>query len=308
MSKRDYLSYIDNNHIKVDIEKVPETAFIKANKVLDICVATVLDRRHNSKLERGGPDVLIQSISGERFMLTRKELCKKFRHISGKQIHLAYLKNNKAYPVYRELTEADSAFRVMKTSKKYLGHLRGRMIPLESYVVCREDGNGALLKETMTVVSPKVFRKMFKIPMQEIIRRNMSDAKKKVKQIPSSVMSEPIVTDNGLRMGVTSQIPKPIDVNDLREKTMVQGQMVNEHRYPYKATHRIVNMSNHNIVGFVIKEVSTGTSKQLSLESVKRLCKQRKIENIMLVVKEGTNLEFLRGNGIKLENLPEIIM
>lgn len=317
MSKRDYLSYIDNNHIRVDIEKVPDTAFIQANKVVEIGVAVILDRRTHDKLERGGPDVSIKSVSGEKYIVTRKELCSNFKHASGKKIVLAFLKNDTPYPVYRTVAQS---YRVLKLPNNYQGVLRGKAVSSGSFIVCKADGNGALLKETMTTVAPKMFKKMFKIPMQEVIKCSMDSARKEqIQGIAVSIdklrkADTPITTNTGIRMGVKSLAKEPVDINNI--KNMLKANLVKSNdneigqkiRYPYKATHRIINGNNHNVVGFVIQEISTGKSKQITLDNVKILCRQRKVENIMLVEKDGTGLEFLRGNGIRLESLPEVLM
>lgn len=348
---KNYLSYIDKTNIQIDLMEVPDSAFIEANKVVDVCMATILSRDKNKQLVRGGPDVQIQSASGEKGLISRKQLCSEFRHASGKKITMAYLKHDVQYVVYRQL---EKTYKVLKLPSNCRGVIGTRVVKPNSFIVCQSDGNGALLKDTISVVSPKVFRKMFKIPMQEVIKRHMggqgnSDlipgSTKRKPTLKSSDLGKintqtPITTNGGLRMGVGALNKQPVDVNSLpkanvtvsinkpntqgsgvnrsafRDKLMAQANSGNngqsgqsgQTKYLYRATHRIVGMNNKNILGFVIQEIASGKSKQLTLDNVKLLCEQRKVENLMIVQKEGTNLKFLRGNGIRVESLPEVIM
>lgn len=351
MANKSYLSYLDKSHIQIDITRVPDSAFIDANKVVDVCMATILSRSKNPQLERGGPDVQIQSASGERAMISRKQFCSEFKHASGRKITMAYLKHDVQYVVYRQL---EKPYKVLKLPGNCRGVIGTRIVKPNSFIVFQSDGNGAILKDTISVISPKVFRKMFKIPMQEVIKRHMG-GKGSTVLVPGSVKrkptlkaadlnkintQKPITTNGGLRMGIGDLRKAPVDVNSLpkeprgnvtvslskpsgntdgfnrsafHDKLMKQANSTpterqEQSKYLYKATHRIVNLNNKSVVGFVIQEISSGKSKQLTLDNVKLLCEQKKVENLMVVQKEGTNLKFLRGNGIRVESLPEVIM
>ena len=45
----------------------------------------------------------------------------------------------------------------------------------------------------------------------------------------------------------------------------------------------------------------------MELSKVRVMVDKRLIENLSLVQKEGTTVKFLRGNGIRIESLPEVI-
>jgi hypothetical protein len=80
-----------------------------------------------------------------------------------------------------------------------------------------------------------------------------------------------------------------------------------ESKYRFKATHRIVSMENKKVVGFVIVDKTTNQSKQLTIPQVHKLCEQKTVENLKLVVKDVSGIRFLQGNGIRIESLPEVI-
>ena len=77
--------------------------------------------------------------------------------------------------------------------------------------------------------------------------------------------------------------------------------------YRFRATKRIVNMNNKQLLGFVILEIASGKEKPMELSKVRVMADKHLIENLSLVQKEGTTVKFLRGNGIRIESLPEVI-
>lgn len=337
-----YIKQTENNGIMVYFNDVPDSAFIDATKVRDIYIATILSRSKNKNLKPGQPDVRLKSATGEVVMISRFEFCTKFRHAGGKKITLAFLRSDTPYVV---VGECNKKYKIAKLPDNCLGDVNGRTVAPGSYVVCRASGNDEVMRDTMTIVSAKLFRKMFKIPLQPVIKRymdgsgskhlNMNNLRRKggMPKHASEItdIAEPITTPNGLRMGVKANIPT-IDINafnksaamnnnntqpkligadrlrkGVQQQQATQQPNAEQNNYRFRVTHRIVNMNNKNIVGFVVQEISTGRSKQMGTDQVKMMCEQKSIENMMLVTKEGTNITYLRGNGIRIEALPEVI-
>ena len=370
MAELSFVRQLGNSAAIVYIDQLPDRIFIDANKVRGVYSAKIVTRRTDSNVQPGGPDVLIKSATGGNSYITREALMQNFTLASGKKIKMAYLKNNKPYAVYGECSDS---FKIFKLPDNCKGVMNGKDIAPGVYIVAKADASGAVLKDTLTVVSPAMFRKMFKIPMQDIIKRHMNGKSNRTMgssifnrqsgnmhrnslgaqpiRIGAKVSSKPVempasLPNIGAMLQKTSQVSmqkmpqiaiqktpqiniqkpvnsgfnrsgfgiptqnKPFDRSGFgiqRPNQQESTQQMASSQYPFSVTHRIVNMNNHALIGFIVKEEKSGKTKHMSIDQVKMLCEKHAIGNLMLVTKEGTNLKYLRGNGIRIESLPEVI-
>lgn len=346
MAELNFIKQIGNRAAIVYIEQMPDSVFLDANKVRGVYSAKIVTKRTDSNVKQGGPDVIIRSATGGSSYITREALMNNYLLASGKKIKMAYLKNNKAYAVYSECADKYKIFKLPDNCK---GILFGKDVAPGVYIVAKADTSGAILKDTITVVSPAMFRKMFKIPMQDVIKRHMNGKSNRAignsifnrqsgsmrrnslgaqpVRIGAQVLSKPVEMPTMLP-NIQVNIQKNPQVNIQKPQINIQKpqagsfnrsgfgiptqgtqnqQLNTQQQYPFNVTHRIVNMSNHALIGFIVKEEKTGKTRHMSIEQVKVLCEKHAIGNLMLVIKEGTNLKYLRGNGIRIESLPEVI-
>ena len=106
------------------------------------------------------------------------------------------------------------------------------------------------------------------------------------------------------------QQQRPVQNQNMqRQQPQVHGgnAPVTQVKYKFKAIKRIVDMRSRKLVGFVFLDLNTGKEMKISMDKARECCSRRLVANIMLVQKPGTNIQFLRGNGITLESLPEVI-
>lgn len=317
MGYTDYMKQVNGGNILIDFNYVPDKVFIDANQVRGIYKARILSRQQKKSRPDGSGDVMITSATGGSQIITREELCKNYNHSSGKKIVLAFLKTDTSYIVQ---SKSNEKYKVLKLPDNCIGKVNNKSAKPGSYIVCKSDDSGIIDKSTMTIVSPNMFRKMFKIPMQSIIKRHMNGGENKMFGLFNSnrnrdIASRKNVVNPVINMNTESlnkNNVKPININTNKSQTTyVQNKPLQnvktQNKYKFVATHRIISMTNGKLIGFVILEKSTGESKQLNTSQVSQLCNKKLVENLMLVTKENSGVRFLKGNGIRIESLPEVI-
>lgn len=348
VSRKNYIRQTGEHDAEIYVDKLPDCAFINAIKTVDICTARLLSNSELANIQRGGPDVEIISMDGNKNLVTRQQLCTQFRHCSGRVIKLQYLRTNVKYVVYRDCNQT---CRVTKLPNNCTGKMQGNSIKPGSFIVKSTDGN-------IAVISPKLFRKAYRIPLNDVIKRHMngnvsrnfaikdiyksnSDSHKRMMQDFGGAVSVPRQINAPAQPKMTMQQPQENAVRQFRSQNSIQNNQQQQGQLPngtigkfqrknpqpfsmgkapgasqpaqqpigapFMVTARIVNI-NKQLVGFMVEQKSTGSKKQMALPQVKALCKDHKIDNLSLVTKEGTNIQYLRGNGIVIQNLPELLV
>ena len=305
---------VANNKVYLDAYNLPDKVFIDAVKMVDVIKFRLTDSKH---IRNGEPDVSIIDCSGYRTKITRRQLVQNFRYTNGKKIILAFLKNNTDYTAMRNCSEN---YKVFRPSDKYVAIINGKRLANTGYLACKIDENGAILRDTMGVVSNKMFHKCFRIPLQDVIKRCMNG-----KNIPSESM-EMSFDNTGSTVGSqgfdSSQLGlDPSSFNrPTYEETKKQEQQVQravqkseqaskeETKYLYTVTAQAVEMKNNNhVVGYILKEIKTGRTRQVNTSQLAMVCDKKLVDNVSLVTKENGG-KFLRGNGIVLTNLPKVLV
>lgn len=341
MARKNYIRQTGDREAEIYVDRLPDCAFINAIKSVDICTARLLSNAERVNIQRGGPDVEIISMDGDKGLVTRQQLCSQFTHCSGRPIKLQYLRTNVKYTVYRVCNQT---CRVTKLPNNCVGKVNNKNIKPGSFIIKGADGK-------LNVLSPKLFRKAYKIPLNDVIKRHMHGGVSRDFNIDNIYKSE-----SASRARVMNEfggnVPTPMQINAPVQPQMTmpqpQEQIQNNFRMgnsnnsmssssgtfqkpnakpfsmgpapsqktnqaqqptgaPLTVIARLVNM-NKQLVGFMVVHKNTGQKKQMQLSQVKALSKEHKIDNLMLVTKEGTNVQYLRGNGIVIQNLPEILV
>ncbi len=285
----------------IPVDKLNGNCFLDAVMTKDIAELTIISPKEKkavgSKYKRGEPDILVRHLDGRVERLYRTDVNGRFRHPNGKAVRLLLLKNSTKYPVY---IDCEEKYKAVKVPKSYRVDFNGRRLNGGGYIICKVDDKGAVLKETLRVISSDNFKRAFRIPESKYIKRvgireNGTGRKKLgVEEMKNGLANirrvEQIQTDNRNTV--------------VEKKTEVVKE--DKSKYKYRVYQRITNMEK-KVVGYAIEEIATGRKKNITTKQLATLCSMKVVENVMLVTREdGT--KFLKGNGIKLENIPSVLL
>jgi hypothetical protein len=335
MSINNYAQKGNNGGIVIDCNNVPDKAFLDANKTKTIAQARIMTKEEKASspdFVPGGPDVILKYSTGERKLITRKELTSNFTHSSGNKIIIPFLKSNKQYYVYSNCSEK---YKIMKLPENCIAILpNGTKSKPGCYIVAKEDANGQVDKSTISSMSPKLFRKSFKVPMQPAIQRHMngggSKSSKSFKLFNRD--SKPMMnTQAPMKSRIdTSEIgmnPANIHVSSINDtqkapttwtptmngnhnikvntqKTPLQPK-AEVNKYPYKVTASLVDIEGRQL-GYILQDNKSGKTRNVKVTELMQLCKAKTVENVKLVQNTSGKL-YLQGNGCSLTNLPKIM-
>lgn len=285
----------------IPVDKLNGNCFLDAVMTKDIAELTIISPKEKkavgSKYKRGEPDIIVRHLDGRVERLYRTDVNGRFRHPNGKAVRLLLLKNSTKYPVYIDCYEK---YKAVKVPKSYRVDFNGRRLNGGGYIICKVDDKGEVLKETLRVISSDSFKRAFKIPESKYIKRagicgNGTGRKKLgVEEMKNGLANirrvEQIQTNNRNTV--------------VEKKTEVVKE--DKSKYKYRVYQRITNIDK-KVVGYAIEEITTGRKKNITTKQLATLCSMKVVENVMLVTREdGT--KFLKGNGIKLENIPSVLL
>jgi len=269
----------------VSLQKVPDNLFYKVTMVRDIRQAIMLNK---NQVKRGEPDVVLVSPLGHQERITRNDLLKRFITPDGKRIKIGYWRYGRRYLVIENCDYKMGAFKVPRSSKFKITLPDGKSVNHGNYLVCPMTKEGDILKNRAIIVKPEVFNRMFRIDKKPSLRDNL--------------FKQAILKKEVGHTGVKSVINQAVNNNVEIKKANNIGK--NETVAKFEAIKRIVRPDNGKIVGFVITDGKE--SRNLTVLQVMDLCRHKKIRNLTIV--EANGKEFLRGVGIRIENLPAIVM
>lgn len=313
MSMQDYIKQGSGGNVMINCNNLPSKVFIDAVKTKDICKAVILTKQERTEIQPGSPDIKLIKASGESTLVSRSQLSNNYTLSNGKKIRMAFLNSGKEYVVYSVCNEN---YKILKLPDNCMGVLNNKRIKPGNYIVAKVDTTGNIDTQSMTSISPNLFRKMFKIPLQDVIKRNMGKGSKMF-----TLFNKAPLLNN--KKNVNMQIEKPVapkkvnvvknidtselNINPSSIKVPTMQEQVATSKYRFIVINKLVDM-NGNMVGFTVKDKSNGQIKQLTVAQVTKLCDRKLVENVMLVTKESTGMKFLKGNGMRLDNLPKVIM
>lgn len=251
---------------------------VQLNKVPDDMfynVTMVRDIRQASfinrkSLKRGDPDMLLVSPLGYKHVIYRDELMKKYMTPDGKRIRIGHWRYGKRYLVMSTENIAMGALKIPSKSRVKIVLPNNREIQNGIYVLCPIGQNGSIIKQRPFISNKSVFNKMFRVD------------------------KKPTINSTAIRMANRGAVGKKRNGNIDKDVSVVKCEVVQ----------RILNNSTGKIIGFVVSDGKV--AKKLSVSQVMTMCRLKQISNITIVEKDSK--EFLRGVGIRIENLPAIIM
>ena len=325
MGFEQYMRQGNNGEIQVACANLPNKGFIDAIKVKDICKLKFLTKQEKENIAPGSPDVMLKHITGEIEYISRSDISKKYTDANGNKLKMMFLKNDRDYIVYCNCNES---YKILKLPNNCSGAFKGKRVKPGDYVVMPIDSQGNPCREKMGIVSSKMFRKMFKIPMQAVIKRHMGSGSKNFslfKQLgannrrPSINISSIAKNTPVINLNVEKQMkprinsadlginPSNIKIPTVTDKiNTVQSNRQENNKYKFTVINQILDM-NGKLLGYSVKELDSGTIKQLNTAQLAVLCEQKLVNNVMLGTIERTGKKFLKGNGIVLKNLPSVL-
>ena len=271
MSSKDYMRINNDKTVTIDFSKYKGNGFVDAVKTRDIAKITILDRKKRKELGRGANDVIIKYASGGEERVSRKFIAENYLTRSGKKLHMSYLKDNTQYMV---ISNKPRNYAVMMLPANMKGTINGREIPGGYYVVAPKNNKGEIDFNKMTVVNSRLFRKMFKIPPQDIINKNISNRGNKVSRKIHTGFTK---KNNGNVAGMNGQnvnIPgnmanKPTgmlqnNTNQNQQLRNNQTQVQQQSTYIFEVKGRLFSSIDNTLVGYLLVDK---TGKQLKKKS-----------------------------------------
>lgn len=288
---------------QININNIPDKAFINANKFIDIAIARIVNHKNyaNYHINPGEPDVMLIFKSGEMKRITRNELCSEYRlpsttHPNGKKIKPIQTLTDVDFYVYRE---SNIPYKAIYIPSKYVVQTSRGMTPCGFYLVCPVKSDGTADKTRITMVKKNDFHKMFAIPPQAgvITGRKRNNIPEQAKQaFNSNIVSQISKNEPG-------QMQKPM------QKPVQQTQInstPSENKYKYTVVGQLKDITG-NRKGFIVKSLSSGATKKITEKQLIFACDQHLVNNVSSVV-ANSGEKFLRGNGISINSLPITII
>lgn len=295
----------------MDLDKIISKGMLPVIRKRDILKARTLSRDEKKNIERGGPDILAISPSGQKIMLRREEVIKNYTYLDGKRISMAGWNSSKQYLIAR-LDNSDAvAMMVPLNCTANVNGIKANNAKRSTgdYIVGLIDGAGSIDQSTIGIIPSAIFKKMYYMPPNDVITRNLRGNNKlytPYRQKPPAKNTEISFTK---QLGIDAEsidfgdsILEKQPVKPVNNTNMNLAKPKQETTYKYMATGRLVNQSGETI-GFIIQN-KAGQTKEISKGQMMELCKRKLVSNIMLGVKSDTGTHYLRGNNIRIEMLP----
>ena len=284
----------------ISLDKIPDMAFINVVRKRDIQKARILSVKERKALKNGAFDVHLESPLGEKKTISRLELMMRYVYLSGKRIKISGWKANRTYIVMREDNTEALAIKIPTQYRVQVGNKTTNMnSKSQDYIICLKGDSNEIARETACIVSRELFRKMFTIREADFkdfcshrgaVRKKSTKATNKIDRQPKISQGNVANASNLVIQNHKTDVQKHKDIQN----------------NTYTAVGRLVN-NQDKVVGFIVKD-SKGMTRQVSKQEITVLCSKKLVTNIMLATKDGTGTKFLRGNGIKINELPATLI
>ena len=295
----------------IKYKQIPDRAFIPVVQMIEIYRATPLTREEKQRIERGGPDIKLVEPSGLIKLESRKDVLANYTYLDDTPIKIGGWTHENKYTIKKR--SGRQGFAMMIPTSLSVDDIE-RANKRGSYIICDIGEDGYIDRDTARVIGNSIFKKMYTIPYNEeiyrIIRGEGRSSKRQVNKIERPI---DFGLNNGGFMSLASEInnhteaERPKEVKglgeELAERQSEPQRAVEQKREPSKirAINRI--MRGEVLVGFIVQN-EIGQTKQVDRVEMMRLCQNRAITNISLARHPQTGTNYLRGNGIKIGDLP----
>lgn len=273
------------------------------NKELLLIVMKVADVYEFTISKTGDRPVDMVSVDGKKYKLTIQELISNFTTLQGKQIKVIRLTKNKQYLATKLQNTPCYAVKIPKGSNKQIEMPDGHIVGPGKVIVIHANKlivNGDTVDiSNGTVMTEAFFRKT-------CVLKEVSETFRRL------LVNKGVLVDDGTMSQTTIQAPTQVPVQSV--DTPVQTPITPIVQSPTQYEPKKQEVVLGKIVG-VIKTPGTGITvgytvfienqlMQLDVEHTMQACDEGLIENATTVVNGNTGKKFLRGIGIRLEDLP----
>lgn len=299
----------------IKYNQIPDRAFIPVVQMIEIYKATPLTREEKQRIERGGPDIKLVEPSGLIKLASRKDVLANYTYLDDSPIKIGGWTHENKYTIKKR--SGRQGFAMMIPTSLIVTDIE-RANKRGSYIVCDIGEDGYIDRETARVIGNNIFKKMYTIPYNEEIYRIIRGEGKRPKAQKIEI-ERPVdfgINNEGFN-ALASEInnhtdaERPKDVNGLREEREAEPQRAAEESGGTKARRteptkiRAINriMVGETLVGFIVQN-ERGQTRQVNTVEMMGLCKNKAVTNISLARHPQTEKAYLRGNGIKIGDLP----
>ncbi len=276
---------------QVNINDIPISKYIDAVKKYGVYKVMILSRKKKKGMpgyKTGNPDVVVRNSSGKVSIISRRELLEQYRNKYNKKIKLIDLSSDKEYLLGKV---ENKKVVMLKVGKGFSVRLNSNeIVQSGDYIIIDTNENGEVDISTAYRMSPEMTKRTIEVPMSErlasILGINYTGGKHD--------------DDIHRSMGVDSNASSPDSTISICERKE------NVNAKDLTAVYALTNI-NGDICGYCIKRNSDGMSRNVSINEMIALCKRSLVDNVEAVTNQNGNV-YLRGNGIRIEDLPKRIV
>ena len=307
---------------QLDFNDIPNRLFMDAVKTREIAFARPMTAEEKNQYERGAADIMIQPLIGESYTITRADLLSYFTYTNNKKIKTAGWESSKKYLVYMP---DNKPVKVMQVPMNHTVEINGTVANSGSrrvgdYIVCNVTDQGDVDRESATILTSAVFKKLCYIPNNEVIERHKGSGNKYFSILTGAIRhiaqnsfipsksslinnKQPIPSrNNPVRNNMNTGKPGSLPANTIRKPQIVSAKPLNnsDNTADYKLVAQIHDAYGKR-VGYVVQSRS-GETRNINKKAALSLASNKKLSNATVVA--GPNGDaFLRGVGCRLEDL-----
>lgn len=296
----------------IDYNIIPDLMFLPAVLKKDIRKAIMIPMEDR---EPGGPDILLESPLGFKDSAPRQKVVEVFRYNNGKKIKLGAWKKGDGNMVVADSNDTMYAIYIPPGYEMVIPTEEGnrRLSSSGVYLVCADDGEGSIDRDSVFIISPKFFRKMFCMTgsimdnaeqCEELQMKIIAKIKKEQSLSEESTGNELYSDDDfEYREEIEEEAKKLNEAEEEELEDEIEDDIADEDNteLKYEAIARIVQAEKN--IGFLMVGID-GQEIRVTKKEILELARNRHINNVGIRVKDGK--EYLYGIGIKLSELPEV--
>lgn len=169
-----------DNPYQIDLNKALQKGMLQCVRKRDIVTARTLTAQEKKKLERGAPDVIVTTPSGQKLMKSRREIIAEYTYLDGKKISLAGWSSSKQYTIARLDDSQALAMMVPTNCTLTVGKKAANSANRKNgdYLVALVDDTGAIIEDSIGIIPSALFKKMYYMPQHDVIVKHKGSGSK----------------------------------------------------------------------------------------------------------------------------------
>lgn len=280
---------------------------------IEILEASLMPREN---LKDYDEQILVKDAFGRKYIKNKLDIVNNYRYMNGRRINLLGWRQNSKYLIQRRVNVKAKA---VKIPSQYNVKLPNRLVnngnKNGNYIVVYPDNENEVL-----IISSKLFNKIFSISLDDI--QNFRTQIKKVKvrnsdnngDITGKVYDRIFNTSLEdmqnqskrvkVERGIKGSNNTAINING-KTDTDIENKVEYSGNFKYTAIGVLVN-KKEQIVGFILRN-KNGDTFSVNKRQLMAACHNHLVSNIMLSNTSSNGKYYLRGNGIRISDLPKTL-